>query len=189
MEGYASERSDEEISVGCPSPAPRSCSSEEEKDDYFRPLKRLKMMQIDQVSYSIGKGKTKKMRPRRTSSPALKSFSILDILSHRNNKDKEEETLVSSTRIVRPWDEVPRLAPPLLYRLPPHPELYETCSSGRSSASDCTSPDIINCTLPRQQQPRKSPNSSPLDALFQMTSKTFEELNGEQSQGNSSTNL
>lgn len=218
-------KSEDEISVGCPSPAPKyseselSRSSEEEMqhDDYFKPLKRLKMMQIEQVSYSIG-GSNKKIKkprpPRRQSLPedhgsshnnnnnnsGVKSFSILDILNHRPAKE---------TRIVRPWDIgaestscIPPpahrglLPPPLLYRLPAAPrpksaELYETCSSGRSSTggSDCcTSPDIINCVSPRrpppsQQAQRKGKNdTSPLDALFQMTSKTFEELNGE-SQG------
>lgn len=91
-----------------------------------------------------------------------------------------------------------------------------TCSSsGRSSTggSDCcTSPDIINCTVSspnpvhgsshrrsgHQAQTHSSQRKSsgggggggktqtPLDALFQMTSKTFEELNGEASTGKSS---
>ncbi|XP_024085014.1 uncharacterized protein LOC112127800 [Cimex lectularius] len=204
------ERSEDEISVGCPSPAQkyseseedRSRSSEEDRqDDYFKPLKRLKMMQIEQVSYSMPGKKTKRIRPRRQSLPdeqaGVKSFSILDILNHRPARE---------TRIVRPWDFgraegsscLPPPAhrgllppPPLLYRLPASrpksAELYETCSSGRSSTAGsdcCTSPDIVSPRRPQAQQQRKGGknDTSPLDALFQMTSKTFEELNGE-SQG------
>ncbi|KAF6209385.1 hypothetical protein GE061_015132, partial [Apolygus lucorum] len=213
------DRSEDEISVGCPSPAAyknednsednsRDSEGEERPDDYFKPLKRLKMMQIEQVSYSIAGKKAKRIRPtRRQSLPeeqgaGVKSFSILDILNHRPAKE---------TRIVRPWDFgtaegtscVPPPAhrgllppPPLLYRLPSLPpgsrpksaEMYETCSSGRSSTAGsdcCTSPDILNCVSPRRPQPTQQQrklgknDTSPLDALFQMTSKTFEELNGE----------
>lgn len=84
---------------------------------------------------------------------------------------------------------------------------YESCSSsGRSSTggSDCcTSPDVLNCSVQstpasvsqhssqrnrnEQQQRSKSSNgksnSSPLDALFQLTSKTFDELNGDPNTG------
>lgn len=84
---------------------------------------------------------------------------------------------------------------------------YETCSSsGRSSTggSDCcTSPDVLNCSIQNPQNSQhassrvrnleqvarnkstngKSSNSSPLDALFQMTNKTFDELNGDPNAG------
>ncbi|KAJ1525241.1 hypothetical protein ONE63_010066 [Megalurothrips usitatus] len=57
------------------------------------------------------------------------------------------------------------------------------CSSGRSStASDCCSPSPDVRRQQQQQQQGKDGNS-PLDALFQMTSKTFDGLNGEQSAG------
>lgn len=249
----AEEEDEEEISVGCPSPVMaegmspassdsgrtsissasttvkcrRSCTSEEEndqpEDDYFKPLKRLKMMKIDKVSYSIS-GKTKTIpnkRIHRTKEAAscslrrqslpeesptaagVKSFSILDILNHRPAKD-------SGPKIVRPWDYggleestascLPPAPPPALIQVRPKSADFcsSTCSSGRSStASDCcTSPDILNCSLSssraRQQSlatsrkalhGAKPPNTSPLDALFQMTSKTFEELNGESGSG------
>ncbi|BES96186.1 Hypothetical protein NTJ_08995 [Nesidiocoris tenuis] len=254
------EAEEDEISVGCPSPALRHGGStdgdtnghsssaesdvnENRQDDYFKPLKRLKMMQIEQVSYSIAGKKAKRIRPPRrqslpeTEEPAggVKSFSILDILNHR---PAAATTAAKEARIVRPWDSgglegaspppplLPPPAhrgllppPPLLYRLPfgvglPPPtmvghnaarpksaETYETCSSGRSSTggSDCcTSPDLLNCSSSVASSPRRPHQSSssgahgrkgaakddtsPLDALFQMTSKTFEELNGE-SQG------
>lgn len=224
--------------------ASHTCSSEEDgehrEDEYFKPLKKLKMMKIDKVSYSISnraKSASKRVYrpvaspkentsvPRRQSldesSNGVKSFSILDILNHRPAKEtkvEEARDTVMPSRIVRPWDFEdpggPCLPPPAHRGLvPPPPHLlleryhrvhqhlrpksadfcssYDTCSSsGRSSTggSDCcTSPDILNCSVsspnPRRapsQQPRKGKSSSsPLDALFQMTSKTFEDLNGE----------
>ena len=181
------EKSEDEISVGCPSPPKYDSDASEIHDDYFKPLKRLKMMQIDKMTYSIS-GSKKRKKPRRQSldsaengTNGVKSFSILDILNHRPTRE---------SRIVRPWDEggscLPAhrglLPPAHLYR-PKSAELYETCSSGRSSTSDCcTSPDIVPCSRQRLQ-PRKQKDSSPLDALYQMTSKTFEELNGESGQG------
>ncbi|KAK9501366.1 hypothetical protein O3M35_012102 [Rhynocoris fuscipes] len=137
------------------------------------------MMQIEQVSYSIGANskKSKKPRPiRRQSLPeeqgGVKSFSILDILNHRPAKE---------TRIVRPWDIGAESTSLPGAPRPKSAELYETCSSGRSSTGDCVSPR--RPTPVQHQQQRKGKNdTSPLDALFQMTSKTFEELNGE-SQG------
>lgn len=224
---------------------------EHREDEYFKPLKKLKMMQIDKVSYSINRTKSSKRihRPHQSHSPkeststvrrqsledssssnGVKSFSILDILNHRPSKgtvrSEEPRDTVVPTRIVRPWDygglEDPSgsCLPPPAHRglIPPPPPLLleryhrvhqhlrpksadfcssydtSTCSSsGRSSTggSDCcTSPDILNCTVspgsvqrrPPPPAPRKSSKqqgNSPLDALFQMTSKTFEELNGE----------
>lgn len=75
---------------------------------------------------------------------------------------------------------------------------YETstCTSGRSSTDGsecCTSPEIASCTqsnpttaaaiAARKQQTagKNNDNSSPLDALFQMTSKTFDQLHGDPS--------
>lgn len=75
---------------------------------------------------------------------------------------------------------------------------YETstCTSGRSSTDGsecCTSPEIASCTqsnpssssaaAARKQQAagKNNDNSSPLDALFQMTSKTFDQLHGDPS--------
>ncbi|KAG8257193.1 hypothetical protein J6590_054781 [Homalodisca vitripennis] len=238
-----------------------TCSSEDDtehrEDEYFKPLKKLKMMQIDKVSYSINRAKSSKRihRPHQSHSPkeststvrrqsledsssnGVKSFSILDILNHRPSKGvrlEEPRDTVVPTRIVRPWDygglEDPSgsCLPPPAHRglIPPPPPLLleryhrvhqhlrpksadfcssydtSTCSSsGRSSTggSDCcTSPDILNCTVnspgpahqrrPPPQTQRKSgkqASSSPLDALFQMTSKTFEELNGEGGSGES----
>lgn len=228
-----------------------TCSSEDDTehrdDEYFKPLKKLKMMQIDKVSYSISnRAKSSKRIHRQTQSPkesstssvrsqsldessnGVKSFSILDILNHRPSKGtkvEEPRDTVLPSRIVRPWDfEDPggSCLPPPAHRglIPPPPPLLleryhrvhqhlrpksadfcssydtSTCSSsGRSSTggSDCcTSPDILNCSVsspsprrPPPQPPRKGKqaSASPLDALFQMTSKTFEDLNGEGGSG------
>ncbi|XP_054258340.1 serine/arginine repetitive matrix protein 1-like isoform X2 [Macrosteles quadrilineatus] len=228
--------------IHCRRPS-NTCSSEDDgehrEDEYFKPLKKLKMMKIDKVSYSINRSKTPKRvhRPHQSQSPkesiprrgsseessgsnGVKSFSILDILNHRPSKgvrlDDPRETVVP-TRIVRPWDygglEDPGASciPPPAHRglIPPPPplllerfhrvglhqhlrpksaDLYDTSastcsSSGRSSTggSDCcTSPDLPPRRAQPPQRPKgKQPSASPLDALFQMTSKTFEELNGE----------
>ncbi|CAL7946311.1 unnamed protein product [Xylocopa violacea] len=57
-------------------------------DDYFKPLKRLKMVQMQHSDEEDD-------RDRDTNERGVKSFSILDILSHR-----------PKAKIVRPWDTV-----------------------------------------------------------------------------------
>lgn len=196
---------DGDISVGCPSPAPSgpqqvdsssssssSCfsssrttvaeqdtHSEEtlDDDDYFKPLKKLKMMQINKVAVALSTNH--KQLPTNVtvaSVPAsrninnnqgtgVKSFSILDILNHRPRTETKERVVseTNSARIVRPWDLNTSngvSSPPPLHHRPKSADLCyasetlsSTCSSGRSStagsvASDCcTSPDIINCTV------------------------------------------
>ncbi|XP_050428815.1 segmentation protein fushi tarazu-like [Adelges cooleyi] len=77
---------------------------------------------------------------------------------------------------------------------------YETstCTSGRSSTDGsecCTSPEIASCTQAsassRSRKPqtagKNNDNSSPLDALFQMTSKTFDQLHGDASGADTSS--
>lgn len=234
----------------------------DEPEEYFKPLKRLKMMKIDKTSYSISERSKSNLNKRLhrhnnhkvsniisqtadensddglTQTPGVKSFSICDILSHKPSKNAP-----SSSKIVRPWDCEPQeelaanpyLIPPPAHRgilpQPPlflsqfHPQqialhlrsvksedmssAYESCSSsGRSSTggSDCcTSPDVLNCSVQNpavgggqhqnhrsrnnEQTSRsksgngKSSNSSPLDALFNLTTKTFDELNGDSNGG------
>ncbi|KPJ03162.1 hypothetical protein RR46_06320 [Papilio xuthus] len=153
--------SEDDISVGRPSPAPSRSPSPQ---DYFRPLKRLKMAS-EPVEERRGEG--------------VKSFSILDILSHSPR---------TPPRIVRPWDasglerlqRLQRLAGAALldgerWRLaalgllrPREPDCDST-SERSSSASDC-------CSEPRRPHTSTAPHT-PLDALFHMTSKTFEANN------------
>ncbi|XP_069674218.1 homeobox protein DTH-2-like [Periplaneta americana] len=192
-----------------------------DEDDYFKPLKKLKMMQINKVVMAAHKQPATSVAVKHASNAVagVKSFSILDILNHRPRTTSDS----NPARIVRPWDldtsngvASPHHRPKSADLCYASETLSSTCSSGRSSiASDCcTSPDIINCTITSSpttsQQARhhavvgqhhrhfsttqrasssaksssasgsaKTPNTSPLDALFQMTSKTFEELNGE----------
>lgn len=212
--------SDDEISVGCPSPAlnsPKNYSREnsqnfssnsrdmdytkteynddcrcnkEESEDYFKPLKRLKMVHL-QTDRRISP--TIELEER---IDGVKSFSIADILNHRPAKP-------TSTRIVRPWDPDPETeAQQNLERLHRHLKVQQQMAllrpdyanfgasytsetgSDRSSSvtSDCCSPDIVTTARQRQQQ-QKAPGSTPLDALFQMTSKTFDSNQGEGSAG------
>ncbi|XP_053619787.1 homeobox protein BarH-like 1b [Plodia interpunctella] len=167
--------SEDDISVGRPSPAPSRSPS---PHDYFRPLKRLKMAS-EPAEERRGEG--------------VKSFSILDILSHSPR---------TPPRIVRPWDasgferlqRLQRLAGAALldgerWRLaalgllrPRDMAPAECCDSASersSSASDC-------CSEPRRapQQGSTAPHT-PLDALFHMTSKTFEANSSDNGDGQS----
>ena len=195
-------------------------------DDYFKPLKRLKMVPIQQSDDEDD-------RERETNERGVKSFSILDILSHR-----------PKAKIVRPWDTAESNLNHHRHHHQSHhhhhhtahsgprdlslmgmslasisgsisePPLSSSSSSGRSSVSDSGSPDPLvhhhhhhsihhgmhpGLHHPAMQQQfkrkasqqhtsqsgqngkRQPGQGSPLDALFQMTSKTFDA--GEHSQG------
>lgn len=183
-------------------------------DDYFKPLKKLKMVQIPQSDEEDD-------RERDVNERGVKSFSIIDILSHR-----------PKAKIVRPWDTVESNHSHINHHHLNHsgprdlslvgmslasmsgsmsePPLSSSSSSGRSSVSDSGSPDPLTHhhhalhhgmhpglhhhmqqfkrKIPQQHNSQGGQNSkrttgqgSPLDALFQMTSKTFDA--GEHSQG------
>ncbi|KAL3268059.1 hypothetical protein HHI36_007188 [Cryptolaemus montrouzieri] len=206
--------SDDEISVGCPSPVNNSSHfnesrsrdpspeyqindcrcPESEVEDYFKPLKKLKMAEPDrQISPT--------MDVDEHSNSGVKSFSIMDILNHKPSKTQP-------TRIVRPWDIDPemdtqqrleslhrQLTVQKLALLRPDFAAFnasyasETASDRSSSvASDCCSPDIVSPSAQRQRPQGKQPGATPLDALFQMTSKTFDSSQGESSAGYSYKN-
>ena len=200
-------------------------------DDYFKPLKRLKMVPIQQSDEED----EREREQREANERGVKSFSILDILSHR-----------PKAKIVRPWDTAESNLNHHRHHHPTHhhhhhhhpahsgprdlslmgmslasisgsisePPLSSSSSSGRSSVSDSGSPDPLvhhhhhhsihhamhpGLHHPAMQQQFKRKTSqqhssqsgqngkrqpgqgSPLDALFQMTSKTFDA--GEHSQG------
>lgn len=209
MDMDAKYATDDEISVGCPSPAlhsPKNYSREnsqnfemeesncncEEGEDYFKPLKKLKMVHL-QTERRISP--TIELEER---TDGVRSFSIADILNHRPAKP-------TNNRIVRPWDPDPETeAQQNLERLHRHLKVQqqqmallrpdfagfgtsytsETGSDRSSSvASDCCSPDIVTTSRQRTQQGQKAPGATPLDALFQMTSKTFDSNQGESSAG------
>ncbi|CAG9834074.1 unnamed protein product [Diabrotica balteata] len=202
--------SDDEISVGCPSPAlhtspnfrqsidnsstfSTNCRCPEESEDYFKPLKKLKMVEVEterRLSPTVD------VEERQD---GVKSFSIADILNHKPAKP-------TCNRIVRPWDIDPEMEAHQQRLESFHRQLKvqqlallrpefafnvsytsETGSDRSSSvASDCCSPDIIPAAVQRQrhhqqQQQGKQPGATPLDALFQMTSKTFDSSAGESS--------
>lgn len=201
-------------------------------EDYFKPLKRLKMVPIQQSDEEDD-------RERETNERGVKSFSILDILSHR-----------PKAKIVRPWDtaesnlnhhrhshhhhhhshnhhHTPHTGPRDLSLMGmslasisgsiSEPPLSSSSSSGRSSVSDSGSPDPLvhhhhhhsihhglhpGLHHPAMQQQfkrkasqqhssqsgqngkRQPGQGSPLDALFQMTSKTFDAGEHSQEQAN-----
>ncbi|XP_054005506.1 uncharacterized protein LOC128890738 isoform X1 [Hylaeus anthracinus] len=211
-------------------------------DDYFKPLKRLKMVQVQHSDEEDD-------RDRDANERGVKSFSILDILSHR-----------PKAKIVRPWDTVEsglghhhrhhihqQQQSHHQHHLHHHhhnhstaardlslmgmslasmsgsisePPLSSSSSSGRSSVSDSGSPDPLahhhslhhglhhpalhHPALQQQQQQqqfkrktsqqhgsqsghhgkRTTGQGSPLDALFQMTSKTFDAGEHSQEQAN-----
>ncbi|XP_059490969.1 hematopoietically-expressed homeobox protein HHEX-like [Neocloeon triangulifer] len=210
------EDEEDEISVGCPSPRPEEdlrtapVSSSCDEDDYFKPLKRLKMMQLEQERLQQQQQQLLSPPPATAFSPSVflqaaakslqqqqppqgvKSFSILDILSHHPSRKQD-----AASRIVRPWD----LGSP-----PPS----STTSSGRlrrpqsadSSSSIADSEDLSPAATPssgtssghhQQRRPAATAsaknNNSPLDALFQMTSKTFNDFNGSNDGDGSSSHL
>ncbi|KAJ8918857.1 hypothetical protein NQ315_011147 [Exocentrus adspersus] len=206
--------SEDEISVGCPSPAlhpspnyshrrssdqspsyttTTTCRCPDDGEDYFKPLKKLKMVEVEterRISPTVD------VEER---NDGVKSFSIIDILNHKPSKPQ-------CNRIVRPWDIDPEIEAQHQRLESFHRQLKvqqlallrpefafnvsytsETGSDRSSSvASDCCSPDIISPPSQRQrqqQQQGKQPGATPLDALFQMTSKTFDSSAGESSAG------
>lgn len=208
--------SDDEISVGCPSPAltsPKHYNRYDdpnteinqrygESDDYFKPLKRLKMVNPDKSPQYEPEPEPEQPERSSSSENGVKSFSIIDILNHRPARS------LHTPRIVRPWDiEAESEAQQSLERF--HRQLKaqqlallrpefasafnstisytsETGSDRSSSVtSDCCSPDIVPTTSRSRHpgQQKGPPGSTPLDALFQMTSKTFDSTNGESSTG------
>lgn len=123
-----------EISVGSPSP-PAHCDNsdnENNKDEYFQPLKKLKMMDNEDpknltdasptiVSNNMISPSSTTRCSSKTTVEGVKSFSIADILgrdsTNNNNKNSSNkftrdntitqlaQTLQQSARIVRPWDQ------------------------------------------------------------------------------------
>jgi hypothetical protein len=219
-----------EISVGSPSPPPSEC--ERLGDDYFQPLKRLKMIGSEDNNNHSDASRTNSST--KSTVEGVKSFSIADILGRdsttgkcsnpRDTINSLAHNLQQQARIVRPWDHLqhpisirPLLPPALLHyeqrlAMDYHQQLQEhfraqaqllrhmnleiipsESGSERSSsvASDCCSPDIGRSSEnsgrsqnQKQQQKqelsgRKSPNGTPLDALFQLSNKNFDEQQNE----------
>lgn len=121
-------------------------------DEYFRPIKKLRMVNIQQNIIP-------------SPSKPLTSFLIKDILSHKSNVTRRHST--SSDRgIVRPWD---LGSPANLTTASRRPRSADDDSRSDKSESDSSaSPSgVVH-------------NASPLDALFEMTSKAFEGLDADE---------
>lgn len=85
-----------EISVGAPSPPPKSQQHPENDrrrngDDYFRPLKRLK---------GIVNSRERSVSPpsQRSTLEGVKSFSIADILGHETNANNNNNSTTASNQ-------------------------------------------------------------------------------------------
>ena len=205
--------SDDEISVGCPSPV--NATPEINKDEYFKPLKMLKMEhQLIQDQRLLS--------PAEASLPdskiGVRSFSIMEILNHKPKTVSTSPIVGSSSKIVRPWDRSDNepncnnklsndvaqwssLAQQMAFlRRADFAAVTTTFGSSytsetgsdRSSSvtSDCCSPDNNNSIhFQQNHKPRTinrskgSAESTPLDALFQMTSKTFDSNSAEVNSG------
>ncbi|KAL1432541.1 hypothetical protein MTO96_013291 [Rhipicephalus appendiculatus] len=105
-----------------------------EDEEYFRPIKRLCMLEA----------------PANPSPKPLTSFFIKDILSHKPAR--------RASGIVRPWD--------LESASPGRRRPRSTDEDSRSESDSADSPAA----------PQQHSSTSPLDALFEMTSKAFEGL-------------
>lgn len=127
--------SDDEISVGCPSP--QQPTSAEKDDDVMRDTK---LMIASQRGSGAGEEEDAKQNGN---SAGVRSFSILDILNHRpSGKEKSEKIRRRSesqeapvpedspTKIMRPWD-YPHLA------LPAHLQAAAAAAAGFLHPNRC----------------------------------------------------
>ncbi|XP_015911989.1 transcription factor LBX2 [Parasteatoda tepidariorum] len=131
-----------------------------EDDEYFKPIKKLCMAPSRPSAPPVPV-------PAPSSKP-LSSFFIKDILSHK--PASIQRTLSTDVRgIVRPWD----LDSSSASRRRPR-SADDDSRSERSESDSPESPAVAN------------PNASPLDALFEMTSKAFEGLEANEKSADSS---
>ncbi|GFS99044.1 uncharacterized protein NPIL_240691, partial [Nephila pilipes] len=122
-------------------------------DEYFRPIKKLRMVDFRQEMAPIP--------PK-----PLTSFFIKDILNHKPSVPRRHS--ISTDRgIVRPWD----LGGP--------GSAAATSRRRPRSADDDSQSDKFESDS-SESPAGGSVNASPLDALFEMTSKAFEGLDAEE---------
>ncbi|XP_035213566.1 transcription factor LBX1-like [Stegodyphus dumicola] len=131
-----------------------------EEDEYFKPIKKLCM--------APSRPSAPLVPVAAPSSKPLSSFFIKDILNHK--PASIQRTLSTDVRgIVRPWD----LDSSAASRRRPR-SADDDSRSERSESDSPESPAVAN------------PNASPLDALFEMTSKAFEGLEANEKASDSS---
>ncbi|GAB6024038.1 hypothetical protein CHUAL_008760 [Chamberlinius hualienensis] len=157
----------------------RECCNTDDSE-YFKPLKRLRMVHISRNNqsppnqpYSLGNPSIPNVSQQQLLLPPnnphpiqkpLTPFSIKDILNHRPKR-----TLSEPARIVRPWD------------------LGNEGDRGRPRSADDDSRSESDCPeSPNSAVHQGAANSSPLDALFEMTSKAFDGVNGGENSSDSS---
>ncbi|KAK8400562.1 hypothetical protein O3P69_003317 [Scylla paramamosain] len=150
-------------------PAARSpLAKEGGEDEYFKPLKKLRMVQLQQEEAALA---------ARTQA-GVKSFSIAEILNHKPVVAKAPEA--TGARIVRPWDtddDDDGSRPQSVDDM----SVSSASSSVGSPRPVSSGPGSTNSGH-SQARPRGK-DGNPLDALFQMTSKTFEGLKSGQQPG------
>ena len=127
----------------------------------------------------------------------MQSFSIDDILSHKTaelqqqaarrhhhrligddevDEDEEEDSNTVTQPIVRPWD-IGKAGS--AFGIPPQHAAAMAAAAAAAAAASSSSPASSTTESPSLAaggDRRKSVGDSPLDALFQMASKTFEGL-------------
>lgn len=154
--------------VMSPPPAPTPPIKEGAEDEYFKPLKKLRMIQLQQEEAALA---------ARTNS-GVKSFSIMEILSHKPVVAKAPEA--TGGRIVRPWDtddDEDGSRPQSVDDM----SMSSASSSGGSPRPASSGP--VSGSSGQGQVRGRGKDGNPLDALFQMTSKTFEGLKSGQQPG------
>ncbi|XP_053630755.2 barH-like 2 homeobox protein [Cherax quadricarinatus] len=159
-------------SVMSPPPPPTTPVKEGTEDEYFKPLKKLRMIQLQQQEEAAA------ALAARTNA-GVKSFSILEILSHKPVVAKAPEA--SGARIVRPWDTDEE-------EDASRPQSVDDMSVSSASSSG-GSPRPASSGSGQGHSRTRGKDGNPLDALFQMTSKTFEGLKGGQQPDGSGSHL
>lgn len=137
-------------------------ASDHSDDEYFKPIKKLCM--------DPGRPAPQPPPPPPSASKPLSSFFIKDILNHKPSAVQRTLSATGGDRgIVRPWD----LDSSAASRRRPR-SADDDSRSERSESDSPESPAVAN------------PNTSPLDALFEMTSKAFEGLEANEKASDSS---
>ncbi|KFM62902.1 hypothetical protein X975_04586, partial [Stegodyphus mimosarum] len=125
-------------------------------DEYFKPIKKLRMVDLrEEIAPSPPK--------------PLTSFFIKDILNHKPSIPRRH-SMSSDKGIVRPWD----LGGPASLAAAAASARRRPRSADDDSRSDKSESDSS------ESPAGVSLNASPLDALFEMTSKAFEGLDADE---------
>jgi hypothetical protein len=135
----------------------RDSSKAASSDEYFMPFKKLGLDMSSSAEIDVPSASPPQQQPQPPSAATnnrkkrngLQSFSIDDILSHRTaemQRQKQQLEADAVSAIVRPWD----------------------------IASKTTSASVVSAGAEKRRA--SAAGDSPLDALFQMASKTFEGL-------------